>query len=75
MEDLTFTSIISAVERAGLAELKEGQKINFDVVADERTGEVFAENLSVPPNGQEGTRMATPVSRFVYRPPHGLSGN
>ena len=39
---------ISAVERAGLAELKEGQRINFDIVTDDRTGEVFAENLSVP---------------------------
>ena len=46
---------ISAVERAGLAELKEGQKINFDIVADVRTGEVFAENLSVPPNTQDDT--------------------
>jgi cold shock protein len=65
---------ISAVERAGLAELKEGQKINFDIVADERTGEVFAENLSVPPNRQEDTHGNT-ASRFVYRPSHGLSGN
>ncbi len=39
---------IKAVEQAGLVELKEGQKINFDVVSDRRTGEVFAENLSVP---------------------------
>jgi len=50
---------ISAVERAGLAELKEGQKINFDIVADERTGEVFAENLSVPLNSQEDTHGNT----------------
>lgn len=38
---------ISALERAGIVELKEGQKINFDIVADERTGKVFADNLSV----------------------------
>jgi len=44
---------ISAVERAGLAELKEGQKINFDIVADDHTGEVFADNLSVPLNRRE----------------------
>jgi cold shock protein len=50
---------ISAVERAGLAELKEGQKINFDVVADERTGEVFAENLSVPLDRREDTHGDT----------------
>jgi cold shock protein len=46
---------ISAVERAGLAELKEGQKINFDIIADDRTGEVFAENLSLPLNRREDT--------------------
>ena len=27
---------VSALERAGIVELKEGQKIKFDVVADER---------------------------------------
>jgi CspA family cold shock protein len=46
---------ISTVERAGLAELKEGQKINFDVVTDDRSGQVFAENLSVPLNRREDT--------------------
>jgi CspA family cold shock protein len=29
---------ISAVERAGMHELREGQKIVFDIVADRRTG-------------------------------------
>ena len=43
---------IKAVERAGLGELKEGQKVNFDIVSDNRTGEVFAENLSVQLNTQ-----------------------
>ena len=50
---------ISAVERAGLAELKEGHEINFDIVADDRTGEVFAENLSVPLNRREDTHGNT----------------
>ena len=50
---------ISTVERAGLAELKEGQRINFDVVADDRTGQVFAENLSVPVNRREDTHGNT----------------
>ena len=36
---------ISAVERAGLATLNEGQKVSFDVVADRRTGKSSAENL------------------------------
>ncbi len=44
---------VKAVERAGLSELKEGQKVNFDIISDDRTGELFAENLSVPLNGQE----------------------
>lgn len=36
---------ISAVEAAGMASLKEGQKISFDVVADRRTGKSSAGNL------------------------------
>jgi CspA family cold shock protein len=46
---------VDAVKRAGLAELKEGQMINFETVADERTGEIFAENLSVPPDISSST--------------------
>jgi cold shock protein len=36
---------ISAVERAGMSNLHEGQKVSFDVVADRRTGKSSAENL------------------------------
>jgi CspA family cold shock protein len=36
---------ISAVERAGMGTLSEGQKITYDVVADQRTGKSSAENL------------------------------
>jgi CspA family cold shock protein len=36
---------ISAVERAGLGSLSEGQKITYDVVADQRSGKSSAENL------------------------------
>jgi cold shock protein len=36
---------ISAVERAGMGSLDEGQKVSFDVVADRRTGKSAAENL------------------------------
>jgi cold shock protein len=36
---------ISAVERAGMSTLNEGQKLTFDVVADRRTGKSAAENL------------------------------
>jgi CspA family cold shock protein len=36
---------ISAVERAGMQNLNEGQKISYDVVADQRTGKSSADNL------------------------------
>jgi CspA family cold shock protein len=36
---------ISAVERAGMSALNEGQKVTFDIVADRRTGKSAAENL------------------------------
>jgi len=36
---------ISAVERAGMGTLNEGQKLSFDVVADRRSGKSAAENL------------------------------
>ncbi|MEX0344792.1 MAG: cold-shock protein [Rhizobiaceae bacterium] len=36
---------ISAVERAGMSTLNDGQKISFEVVADQRTGKSAADNL------------------------------
>lgn len=36
---------ISAVERAGIGHLVEGQKIEFELVSDRRTGKVSADNL------------------------------
>ena len=36
---------ISAVERAGMHTIVEGQKLNFDVVQDRRNGKNAAENL------------------------------
>jgi CspA family cold shock protein len=36
---------ISAVERAGLRTLKEGQKVSFEIVTDKRTGRSSAGNL------------------------------
>jgi len=38
---------ISAVERAGLRDLNEGQKVSYDIVADKRTGRSSAGNLKV----------------------------
>jgi cold shock protein len=36
---------ISAVERAGLRELREGQRVSFEIVEDRKTGKSAAENL------------------------------
>ncbi|OCC04053.1 cold-shock protein [Labrys sp. WJW] len=36
---------ISAVERAGMSDLREGQKVSFDVVTDSRSGKASADNL------------------------------
>ena len=36
---------ISAVERAGMSSLNEGQKVSFDIVADKRSGKSSAGNL------------------------------
>lgn len=36
---------ISAVERAGLRELKDGQKITYELVSDRKSGKMSADNL------------------------------
>ena len=36
---------ISAVERAGLSGLRDGQKVSFEEVTDKRSGKKSAENL------------------------------
>ena len=36
---------ISAVQRAGLTGLQDGQKVSFDLVADRRTGKMSADSL------------------------------
>ena len=38
---------VSAVERAGLTGLGEGQKVSFEVKTDKMRGKVSAENLSL----------------------------
>jgi CspA family cold shock protein len=37
---------ISAVQAAGMQSLEEGQKINYEIVQDERSGKSSAGNLS-----------------------------
>jgi CspA family cold shock protein len=36
---------VSALERAGMRDLNEGQKVTFDIVADRRTGKSNADNI------------------------------
>ncbi|MCA1370233.1 cold-shock protein [Bradyrhizobium sp. BRP14] len=36
---------ISAVERAGLRELKDGQKLRYELVKDRKSGKMSADNL------------------------------
>lgn len=36
---------ISAVERAGLRELRDGQKVSYELVHDKRSGKASADNL------------------------------
>ncbi|WP_127088280.1 cold-shock protein [Aquabacter cavernae] len=36
---------ISALERSGLGDLQEGQKVGFDLVADSKSGKMSADNL------------------------------
>ena len=38
---------ISALERAGLYSLNEGQKVNYEVVRSQKNGKESAENLGV----------------------------
>lgn len=36
---------ISAVERSGLTDLRDGQKVEFELVADRKSGKMTADNL------------------------------
>lgn len=38
---------ISAVERAGIGELREGQKVGYELVSDRKSGKMSADNLKV----------------------------
>ena len=38
---------ISAVERAGLRDLQEGQKVSYEITNDQRTGKSSADELRV----------------------------
>ena len=36
---------ISAVERSGMRELREGQKLSYELIADRKSGKMSADNL------------------------------
>lgn len=38
---------ISAVERSGIGDLHEGQKVNFELVADPKNGKMAADRLQL----------------------------
>lgn len=38
---------ISAVERAGAGDLREGQKVSYDLVSDPKSGKMAADNLKL----------------------------
>jgi CspA family cold shock protein len=54
---------ISAVERAGMSNLNEGQKLSFDVQADPRSGKSAAANLQAV---KANTTGETPRLRGVF---------
>jgi CspA family cold shock protein len=37
---------ISAVERAGMSDLREGQKVGYELVADRKSGKMSADRLT-----------------------------
>ena len=46
---------VSAVERAGMHSLNEGQKIAYDIVSDRRSGKSSADNLPRNPSNGENS--------------------
>jgi len=38
---------ISAVERSGIGDLREGQKVGFELVSDRKSGKMSADNLKL----------------------------
>ncbi|HWL71343.1 MAG TPA: hypothetical protein VNS22_23610 [Geminicoccus sp.] len=38
---------MSAVQRSGIGDLREGQKVEYELVQDRRSGKLSAENLRI----------------------------
>ena len=63
---------ISAVERAGLRTLKEGQKVSFEVVTDKRTGRSSAGSSAGQPDHRGAKHRA--AQRHMHAAPTLYSG-
>jgi CspA family cold shock protein len=61
---------VSAVERAGLSQLDEGQTVNYDLEQDSRSGKTAAGNLEVTGSAPAGARPAPRAPR-----PGGFGGD
>ena len=60
---------LAAVEGAAIPELNEGQTVTFEIVTDDRTGELFAEDRAIPAIESETLETALRAkSRPVTRP-------
>ena len=62
---------ISAVERAGLGTLREGQKISYEIVADRRSGKSSADNLRAAGSEQPRCTSRCTAARRPVPPPIG----
>ena len=54
---------VSAIERAGLNGLNEGEKVNYEIVTDRRTGKASADNLESMGGGTPGGSRPPPRER------------
>src|SRR3546814_18339862 len=60
---------ISAVARAGLGELREGQKVGYDLVSDRKSGKLSAAKLKRP-EGRHGGKECVSTCRARWSPYH-----
>ena len=58
---------IGAVERAGMRDLNEGQKISYEVVAERRTGKSLADKLKPAPRRRKRKKAFRRRHRLVNR--------
>ena len=68
----------TALERAGISELNEGDRVTFEVQEDRRSGKIAATDLRVTGSGPAAARGGAPRSQGGFQrsasPPRGQSG-